>query len=81
MSDWTVQQLMFEGLQFPDAKEIAANLARLAEAERVLRTCAAYLADKNAGKVGRFNATAQALEDYFGEPSLRSIADTSGAAP
>jgi hypothetical protein len=52
---------------------------RLADAERVLRLCAGYLADKNAGRVGKFNATAQALEDYFGEPSLRSIADTSSA--
>jgi hypothetical protein len=55
---------------------------RLDEAEKVLRLCAGYLADKNAGQAGKFNATARALEDYFGEPSLRRIADTSsvGAA-
>jgi hypothetical protein len=52
-------------------------MLRLDQAERVLRLCAGYLADENAGRVGKFNATARALEDYFGEPSLRSIADTS----
>jgi hypothetical protein len=34
----------------------------------------------DAGMVGRFNATARAIEDYFGEPSLRRIADEATGA-